>query len=71
MENVFCNLFDHIKIGCRFVCCDNVCGARGSQTVSYSGLFDVYEATDKMSFGLNKQRTLPYPALSKDLHVCV
>lgn len=57
----FCNLFDHIKIGNRFVCCDNVCWARGSQTVSHSGLLDVYEATDKMSVGLYKQRTLPYP----------
>lgn len=30
----FCNLFDHIKMGSRFVCCDNVCWVRGSQTVS-------------------------------------
>lgn len=33
----FCNLFDHIKIGSRFVCCDNVCWATGSQSVSHSG----------------------------------
>lgn len=65
----FCNLFDHIKIGNRFVCCDNVCWVRGSQTVSHSGLLDVYEATDKMSVGLYKHRTLPYPALSRNLFV--
>lgn len=29
----------------------------------------VYEATDNMSVGLYKQRTLPYPALSKNLFV--
>lgn len=65
----FCNLFDHIKIGNRFVCCDNVCWVRGSQTVSHSGLLDVCEATDEMSVGLYKHHTLPYPALSRNLFV--
>lgn len=62
----FCNLFDHIKMGSGFVCCDNVCWVRGSQTVSHSGLLDVYKATDKMSVSLYKQRLLPWPALSKN-----
>ena len=65
----FCNLFDHIKIGNRFVCCDNVCWVRGSQTVSHSGLLDVCEATDVMSVGLYKHHTLPYPVLSGNLFV--
>lgn len=67
--NCFCNLFDHIKIGNRFVCCDNVCWVRGSQTVSHSGLLDVCEATDVMSVGLYKHHTLPYPVLSGNLFV--
>lgn len=62
----FCNLFDHIKMGSRFVCCDNVCWARGSQTVSHSGLLDVCEAIDKMSASLYKQRTLPRPGTVKE-----
>lgn len=58
-EKCFYNLFDHIKIGNRFVCCDNVCWVRGSQTVCHSGLLHVYEATDKLSVGLYKHCTLP------------
>ena len=42
----FYNLFDRIQIGNRFVCCDNVCWVRGSQTVSPSGVLNVYEAID-------------------------
>lgn len=53
-------------MGSRFVCCDNVCWVRGSQTVSHSGLLDVYEATDKMSVSLYKQRLLPWPATVKN-----
>lgn len=53
-------------MGSRFVCCDNVCWARGSQTVSHSGLLDVCEAIDKMSASLYKQRTLPRPGTVKE-----
>ena len=57
----FYNLFDRIQIGNRFVCCDNVCWVRGSQTVSPSGVLNVYEAIDSFSPGLCKHDTLPYP----------
>ena len=53
-------------MGSRFVCCDNVCWARGSQTVSHSGLLDVCEATRKMSANLYKQLTIPQPDTVKE-----
>ena len=51
----FCNLFDHIKIGSRFVCWDNVCWVWGSQSVSH--------------FDQNKHWALPYPVVTRNLSI--
>lgn len=48
-EICFSNLFNHIKMWIRFVCCDNVCWVWSSLTVSHIDLFDVHGLTDCMS----------------------